>query len=108
MNAVTDLAAAGVLCILYSYQTTGRCQKGIRPFRPLQKPWTQSLTTLLKLEVIERDYRWTNEQLEAVLTEWLKMNYDMEEYELPSWRQLANAVEPIDCALAIATNEHHA
>ena len=60
-----------------------------------------------KLEEIERDYRWTNERLEAVLTEWLRMNYDIEKYGLPSWRQLAHAVEPVDCALALAIKEHH-
>ena len=59
-----------------------------------------------KLEVIERDYRSTNEQLEAVLTEWLKMNYDIEVYELLLLRHLANAAESIDCALAIAIKEH--
>ena len=61
----------------------------------------------LTLEAIERDYRSTNERLEAVLTEWLRMNYDIEEYGLPSWRQLADAVEPIDHALAIVIKEQH-
>ena len=60
-----------------------------------------------KLEVIERDYKFTDEQLQAVLTEWLKQNYDLEKYGLPSWSRLADAVEPIDHALAIAIKKRH-
>ena len=60
------------------------------------------------LKVIENDYRFTDERaLLAVLTEWLKQNYDLEKYGLPSWSRLADAVERIDHALAIAIKERH-
>ena len=36
------------------------------------------------LEVIDNDYRRTDDQLEAVLLQWLKGNYDLKKYGLPS------------------------
>ena len=59
------------------------------------------------LEVIERDYRWTKDQLEAVLLQWLRRDYDLDKYGSPSWSGLANAVEPINRALAIRIRERH-
>ena len=59
------------------------------------------------LEVIERDYRWTEDQLEAVLLQWLRRDYDVKKYGSPSWSGLANAVEPINHALAIRIRERH-
>ena len=60
------------------------------------------------LEVTENDYRWTDDQLEAVLLQWLKRNYDLATYGLPSWGQLAEAVKPIDHALALTIKSRHA
>ena len=59
------------------------------------------------LEVIENDYRWTDDQLGAVLLQWLKRNYDLNKYKLPSWEQLAEAVKPIDSSLALAIKDRH-
>ena len=59
------------------------------------------------LEVIENDYRRTDDQLEAILLQWLKRNYDLDKYGLPSWRQLAEAVKPIDHALASTIKDRH-
>ena len=59
------------------------------------------------LEVIEEDYRFTNERLEAVLLRWLRKCYNLHKYGSPTWSQLAEAVEPIDCALAITIKERH-
>ena len=59
------------------------------------------------LEVIENDYRWTDDQLEAVLLQWLKRNYDLEKYGLPSWERLVDAVKPIDHALASTIKDRH-
>ena len=61
----------------------------------------------LCLEVIEKDHKWASEQLEAVLLQWLKKNYNLNKYKPPSWSRLADAVEPINCALAIAIKERH-
>ena len=59
------------------------------------------------LEVIERDYRWTSEQLGAVLLQWLKGNYDQDKYGVASWSVLVHALEPIDHALALAIKKRH-
>ena len=59
------------------------------------------------LEVIERDYRWTSEQLGAILLKWLERDYDIKKYELPSWGALVNAVDPIDHALALTIKRNH-
>ena len=59
------------------------------------------------LEVIEKDYRQTDDQLEAVLFQWLKRNYDLEKCGLPSWGQLAEAVKPIDYALSLRIKDRH-
>ena len=60
-----------------------------------------------RLEVIEEDYKWTNERLEAVLLRWLRRNYNLNKYKPPSWRRLVDAVEPINHALAIAIKERY-
>ena len=60
-----------------------------------------------RLEVIENDYRRTDDWLQAVLLEWLKRNYDLDKYGLPSWRRLAEAVKPIDHALALTIQDRH-
>ena len=59
------------------------------------------------LKVIERDYKWTNEQLGEILLKWLERKYDVEKYGLPSWSALANAVDPIDHALALEIKKNH-
>ena len=59
------------------------------------------------LEVIENDYRQTDDRLEAVLLQWLKRNYDLDEYGLLLWRRLAEAVKPIDHALALTIQNRH-
>ena len=59
------------------------------------------------LEVIENDYRQTEGQLEAVLLQWLKRKYDLNEFRSPSWGRLAEAVKPIDHALALTIQERH-
>ena len=59
------------------------------------------------LEVIERDYRWTSEQLGAVLLHWLERDYDLQKYGLPSWSALVDGVELIDHALALTIKKNH-
>ena len=59
------------------------------------------------LEVIEEDYRFAHERLKAVLLRWLRRKYNLEKYNLPSWIGLADAVEPINRALAITIKEQH-
>ena len=59
------------------------------------------------LEVIENDSSRTDDQLCAVLLQWLQRNYDLDEYGLPSWRRLAEAVKPINHALALTIKERH-
>ena len=59
------------------------------------------------LEVIERDYRFTSEQLGAVLFHWLERNYDVEKHGLPSWSALVKAVDPIDHVLAFEIRRNH-
>ena len=59
------------------------------------------------LEVIERDYRWTSDQLGVVLFHWLERNYAVKKYGLPSWSALANAVDPIDHVLAFEIRRNH-
>ena len=59
------------------------------------------------LEVIENDYRRTDDQLEAALLQWLKRNYDLDKYGLPSWRRLVEAVKPINHALALTIQDRH-
>ena len=59
------------------------------------------------LEVIEIDYSRTDDWLHAVLLLWLQKNYDVDKSGLPSWRQLAEAVKPIDPALALTIMDKH-
>ena len=59
------------------------------------------------LEVIEEDYRRTDERVAAVLLQWLRENYNVQKYGPPSWGQLADAVEPINHALASTIKERH-
>ena len=59
------------------------------------------------LNVIERDHKYSCDQLGAVLFQWLERNYDVEKYGLPSWSALANAVDPIDRALALTIKRNH-
>ena len=63
--------------------------------------------TYAQLEVIKSEKGSNNERLVAVLSEWLKQNYNTEEYGLPSWSQLAAALQPIDRALANTIKEQH-
>ena len=59
------------------------------------------------LKVIEADHKLTSERLEAVLFHWLKQNYDVNIYGLPSWSCLADAIEPINNTLAFTVKEQH-
>ena len=61
-----------------------------------------------RLEVIKQDAGLTEGRLRAVLSNWLRRNYSVERNGLPSWKALANAVQPIDGALAmkIAKDRH--
>ena len=59
------------------------------------------------LEVIEYDSSRTDDWLHAVLLQWLKRNYDLDKFGLPSWRQLTEAVKPIDHALASTIKDRH-
>ena len=58
-----------------------------------------------RLEVIKQDAGLTEGRLRAVLSDWLRRNYNVQRYELPSWKALANAVQPIDGALAMKIKE---
>ena len=64
--------------------------------------------TYSQLEVIESDKGSNNERLAAVLSDWLRMNYNTAKYGLPSWSSLAAALEQIDGALAKTIKERHA
>ena len=59
------------------------------------------------LEVIKNDSSRTDDWLHAVLLQWLQGNYDVEKSGLPSWRRLAEAVKPIDHALALTIKDRH-
>ena len=59
------------------------------------------------LEVIENDYSRTDDRLHMVLLLWLQRNYDVDKSGLPSWRRLAEAVKPIDRALALTITDKH-
>ena len=58
------------------------------------------------LEVIETKQT-VSERLYDVLLEWLKRNYSVLVYGLPSWHQLAGAVDPINHALATDIRKNH-
>ena len=58
-----------------------------------------------RLEVIKQDAGLTEGRLQAVLSDWLRRNYNVQRYGLPSWMALANAVQPIDRALAMKIKE---
>ena len=53
-----------------------------------------------RLEVIKEDNGLAEERVRAVLRNWLQKNYNVQKNGLPSWTTLANAVQPINCALA--------
>ena len=59
------------------------------------------------LDVIDIDGEGVEEKVKKVLLEWLKRNYDVKKYGLPSWSTLANAVDPIDHALALTIKRNH-
>ena len=59
------------------------------------------------LEVIENDSSRTDDRLHAVLLQWLQRNYDLDKSGLPSWRQLAEAVKPINHTLASTIKDRH-
>ena len=60
-----------------------------------------------RLEVIKQDAGLTEDRLRAVLRNWLRRNYNVEQNGLPSWKMLANAVQPIDGALAKSIWQRH-
>ena len=59
------------------------------------------------LEAIENDYRSTADRLTQVLVRWFRREHDIGKYGLPSWAQLANALEPIDVSLAQTIKEEY-
>ena len=59
------------------------------------------------LEVVENDSSRTDDRLHAVLLQWLKRVYDVDKSGLPSWGRLAEAVKPIDQALASTIKDRH-
>ena len=59
------------------------------------------------LKVIEVDHMQIRSRLNAVLLMWLKQEYNVDRFGLPSWSQLSDAVEPIDLALAITIKKRH-
>ena len=62
----------------------------------------------VSLEVINADYMMLSKRLEEVLFEWLRRNYNVDMYGLPSWSRLADALQPIDMALAFKIKERQA
>ena len=50
-------------------------------------------------ETIEKDKKGVQECLLALLTAWLKKNYNCRRHGNPSWRKLAEAVQSLDGAL---------
>ena len=63
--------------------------------------------TAFFLDVIEKDYRTMEDRLTSVLLHWLRRNYDIDHYGLPSWTLLAEAVKPLDPALGLTIMERH-
>ena len=59
------------------------------------------------LEIIEEDQRLTKERVRAVLLEWLRQEYDVDKHGPPSWKVLADAVRPVNLALAIKIENNH-
>ena len=62
------------------------------------------LATKLRLrnhvvEIIQQKYSDGMSNLNEVLREWLKLNYEHEKYGRPSWRRLAEAVRSLDYGL---------
>ena len=45
--------------------------------------------------------------LNDAVADWLKKNYDVRKFGKPNWRTLANAVQPIDDALARTIAKNH-
>ena len=60
-----------------------------------------------RLEVIKQDNVLTEERLQAVLCDWLRKKYNVQQNGLPSWKTLANAVQFTDCALAKKIRDRH-
>ena len=59
------------------------------------------------LDMIEEDHRSTKKRLQAVLLQWLRKGYNIQKYGLPSWAALADAVKPINHALAMTIKDRH-
>ena len=60
-----------------------------------------------RLDVIERQERLLEDQLRLVLCDWLTQIHDVELNGLPSWKKLADAVQPINAALAKNIRTRH-
>ena len=52
------------------------------------------------LEVIDSESIRIDDKLTKVLSQWLKRNYNVEKYGMPTWRALVNGVYPINQRLA--------
>ena len=59
------------------------------------------------LEEIQSNLQTASERLHDVLLHWLRRNYNVHDYDFPTWQQLAHAVDPINHALAINIRENH-
>ena len=59
------------------------------------------------LEIIEQDERLTEGRVRAVLLKWLRKEYNVEQYGSPSWKRLADAIKPINHALAKSIRDRH-
>ena len=59
------------------------------------------------LEVIEEDQRLTKGRVQAVLLKWLRKEYRVDKHEPPSWKALAEAVRPVNRALAMKIYDRH-
>ena len=79
MVVVINLEAAIVLCILYSYQTSGG--------------WENRKYILFQMIVI--------------LLQWLDRNYNIDVYGLLLWSALLSAIGPISCALDLTIMKRH-
>ena len=61
-----------------------------------------------RLDEIEVDNSHTHRRLSKVIQHWLKRNHNEIECGPPTWGNLANAIKPIDMALAMKIESKHA
>ena len=59
------------------------------------------------LDMIEDDHKSAKKRLQAVLLQWLRRGYKVHKYGPPSWAALAEALKPINHALAMTIKDRH-